>query len=326
MSNPLVPNGHRVPTITSSPIEALDANGDTWYIKPAGEQAEQIAFLGKIGLPTPETVILEGANPAQIAVKHAGDPLHQVIGEDTALAESIVRTSGALLHKVHTALEQADPEAFPELSLSTSPSTTANPIENFIYRFIDGKSSATNQIKNRLPEESEDLRILLLELVSSMREKGLPNELLDGQEMAYGDYKPENILYDTDKGLCLIDPQLNRGKRVADVAKFCTRTALEPNIPDIDVVRIFRGGYDLASHRYEFDAKEFIWLSSLDLANIISSYLGRVAQGNVDYRLTAQLASNDKYRKQVKALLAEGILTFETLGALSNSEGSDEKA
>lgn len=323
MHGPFTPSGVRIETITSSPFEVFDANEDKWFIKPAGEQAAQIEFLANAGLPVPEMILIGDDPVSQMALKDAGKPINEYMGVDNQLTEDLIRTSGALLNLVHTALDNADPALLPEISPGAKPSTTADPLVNFVYRFIEAKSSATNQMAKNIPAEAKSLRDMVLELVATMREKGLPAYLADGEEPAYGDYKPENILYTPEKkGLSLIDPLIHRGRRISDVSKFCIRIALEPNAIDLGntvPLKVFREGYESAAPKYEFVAKDYIWLASLDLANITSSYLGRLAKGDTRYRLVSKLANDPSYRTHVESVVADAISMFETFSKLKNN-------
>lgn len=315
MSVTLVPTGREVTTITASPHEACDPDGGIWYVKnDDSEQAQQLRFLAELGLPIPEVMSI---GDGKIASRHAGVSLDQVIkAGDRPGAEAIVSQAGALLSRVHTALGPLDNLPSEEMWAPPNPVTTAQPAVNFAYRFIDARSSATNAMASGdLPEAASAVRGRLRYLVSIMQETGMPDGLLAETEMSYGDYKPENILSNSDGKLYLIDPLLHKGNRIADLAKFCSRYALEPNAPNLETSEPFLAGYQAQHEGHRFDEEEFVWLSALDTANILSSYLGRLAKGDKRFRIVSQLAHNPSYSARVCGLV-DGAMS-----ALENAHG-----
>lgn len=317
MSEALIATGRQIITITASPIEAVDPEGDTWFIKPdADDQGHQLRFLAGLALPTPEVQYLDADT---IATRHAGVGLDLVLrGGDEAAAAEIVRDSGVLLAKTHSAFKAFDSFPSDEMWSRPNPATTAEPATNFVRRFVDQKSLDTNAMGGDLPQSAAAVRDKLLYLVDFVLTSGIPDDLLTQDEMSYGDFKPENILSDSDGALYLIDPVLHKGNRMADLAKFYSRFNLEPNAPEVDTLGHLLDGYRQAEpkEKHRFNEREFQWLAAMDTVNILSGYLGRLARGDTSYRIVQALGSDPRYAARVGGLLDNAM------GAVENAHAS----
>lgn len=301
---PLSSTGSAVATITSSPEIHIDPKGNTWFVKQDKrlEQAGQLFFLSTLGMPVPEPVVIDESH---IALPYSGVPLNEVFAKAPDASEQTCRESGILLAKLHKLFEDSDAGIDPDVLTAriSASDSTAKPANNFVYRFLDRKSSSTNAIYGDSQRELVPLRRSLLELVSLVIEKGIPDDLLGSNELAFGDYKPENILLQPER-LYLIDPILHFGHRVSDVAKFCVRSELEPDIKDLHVAS-FLLAYSRSGQVAQPD--NLVWFRILDTANIVSSYLGRLAKGDRRYRLVERLAYSTSYQNQVLRLVNKAL-------------------
>lgn len=307
MATALTPTGVQVPTITTSPIEALDGLGEKWFIKPdpKSEQHRQLLLLGGLGLPVPES---QEYDADTTAIRGSGESLSLSLSGRASTAAELIKNTGLLLATVHDALEADD--SIPSINPPALDSTTAHPARNFIYRFEDRRSAATNAMYGDLPNDIRPLRDSLFGLVEFIQENGIPPEMLAEEEPSYGDFKPDNLIFKPGEGLFLIDPQLHRGRQINDAAKFCTRASLEPTPPQVDIKSTLLKGYSEKSP-VPGDDFEFAWSSALDLSNILSGYLGRLAKGDVKFGLVRQLSDNQLYRSRVSKLITATLTELE---------------
>ncbi|HET7672920.1 MAG TPA: hypothetical protein VFK11_00195 [Candidatus Saccharimonadales bacterium] len=313
MATALTPTGRGVPTITSSPIEALDNAGATWYVKddPGLEQLGQLDFLDDIGLPVPERL---SPDENHMAVRSSGITLNEAVASNTLPAGRTIRMAGVLLGKTHDSLERAEAEGLAPEKTAPDSSTTAHPAANFHHRFAEGKSSSTNAMYGDLPENGLGVRSSLLELIELLGEQEIPESVGGEDELSYGDFKPDNLLYAAESGLVLIDPLVHRGRRVNDFAKFCTRFAIEPTAPDSDIRTQLQESYRQAGGQ-EFREGDVALSGALDLANVMSSYLGRLAKGDTSFRIVGHLNSDTAYAERVEGLVRAALAEVDRGGS-----------
>jgi len=183
-------------------------------------------------------------------------------------------------------------------------SHTSHPIFNFNSRFIEKNSTASNafleyseeDLKNLdlagdLIEPFKELSRYVFEIVEGYERKVMEviDDCHEDNDIALGDFKPENIIIDENKKLTLIDPSFVKGNKIFDPTKFVSRLLLE-GVNPIYVFNFLELCYkqrDIDKSVYRgFSKKELI---NMDMVNILSSYLGRFLLGNKNYRLVDRL-------------------------------------
>jgi serine/threonine protein kinase len=225
----------------------------------------------------------------------AGHPLSSVLPENAA---SSYRKAGNLLRHMHTTFKHAT-GAIPQELLSISTKDSGHPVQNFCHRFIERKSNATNAFcSHEIPFQFPMLHRLQESIANILQDMRQKCSAIDCQQedndIIFGDYKPDNILISKLGELCLIDPDIRRGKECFDIAKFVSRVLLEGETA-FPLLTEFSAGYGhIEPSELHYGNLEFKEQVLLDLINILSAYLGRCILGQRSFRLVQQL-SDEQY-------------------------------
>ena len=284
----------------------------SYFVKndPNGEEFLRLKSLSEGSLPTPkEAYYLEDTEC--LATRDEGIPLNIAIKENRKVFYSAIMKVSDLIEKFNQNMQGID-----ESLICNDNSHTSHPIKNFTSRFIEMKSDASNRF---LLSNSQDLRNIDMDehskrsfinlyyyvktIIDSYynRINNIKDDAYEDNEVVFGDMKPENILMNSRGELSLIDPFFVKGDKYFDFTKFTSRLLLEGVTPSraIDFLSL-NGNGELKKIIYRgLSERELI---NIDMANILSSYIGRFLDGNSDYRLVKNLSNNritDLWRKSL---------------------------
>lgn len=282
------------------------------YIKPdpTGQEYRQLLMLQKLGLPVPEKIYyLPGTK--RLATSASGEPLHAKYWNaehDGKLSEYLQKASH-LLQQVHSKIQGVHPSI-----LRNSAGETSHPINNFKHRFESLNSTSTNSFLEQDPTNSSmqeefkkltNLMLMMIDIFSVKIDHVISEE---DDENFLGDFKPENLVLNGADQISIIDPQISKGSRYFDVSKFFSRSILDGIAPKN--IKPFLTQYEdnLVLDKKVYQNLTLRDLITVDMLNILSSYLGRFFEGKHEYRLVRQL-SNPKKINQITSFLGRAKLT-----------------
>lgn len=279
-----------------------------------GKEFFRLQHLQNNKFPVPKEIyFLEDTNT--LATREEGIPLNEEIRKNNKFFYNYLISVSNLIEDFNQKMQD-----IPENLICTDDSHTAHPIKNFTSRFINTQSDASNRfllsnsqdIRNLdMPEDTRNSFINLYYYIRTIidsyynRINNIKDDVYSDKEVAYGDVKPENIIVSTKGELSLIDPFFIKGSKYFDFTKFSSRLLLEGVTPSkaIDFLS-FNGNGDLKKPVYRgLSERELI---NIDMANILSSYLGRFLDGEKEYRLIDSL-SNKRVSDMWRKSLNEGV-------------------
>ena len=307
-------------TITRYVSKFRNKSGTCFYKKadPNGTEFKKYALISKYGVPIPQTVLYL-KDTQEIVTQDSGIPLQDKMRADNLFYYNSNAKVAKLVREMHSSFTKVSTNTHSDL-LPFNPGHTSHPILNFESRFIGENSNASNAFLNSnsqdlnnldLPGDNKkafiDLYFYVLSTMTSYLNsiKPMIEDCYGDKEMILGDFKPENLLYDIQKGITVIDPSCIKGSKYFDVTKYVSRLLLEGVNPNdaIRFIGLYEGHIDLDKVVYR--GLTMRALINIDMINILSSYIGRYLQGKTDYRLVNQLCKVPNVPLQWKKALEE---------------------
>ena len=276
--------------------------GKQYFVKPDHNKLEyrQYKVLADIGMAIPDEIIYL-KETHELATLDMGDPFYELMREPEGMFRSFLVAAANLINDFHEKISGVTD--LDEELIRINPSQSAHPVANFVSRFIDRNSMASNVFLNK-PEEVDigtnsvnrsfnELHAYVMSIIQDYEEKvqDVVSDCYEDTDIILGDFKPENLVVFNDRKLVTIDPLLSRGDFEFDVTKFISRLILEGASPSeaLDFLKIYDGNEELDEDVYRgFSRRELI---NLDMVNILASYMGRALMGKTNYRLIHNLCN-----------------------------------
>jgi hypothetical protein len=332
---PLTNLGESATTNTSITRIGRDPEQTPYYIKeqtPDKREYRQLVFLRGAGVAIPEGLVVS-EDGRRFATRAGGVPLH-IASQQSESYSNILTDTGVTLRQIHEVLNE-DPEKveavlFPSYATSAhivdcfyykhvgvpSGVTPANyrlhkdsivrgmttePLGSSIGEvpiFIAG-SQTFHSALGRLVSTANAMADEFTQKLQPYTQRQFDHEglyiAIPDQGIGYGDFKPENILVDSEhSAIRVIDPVLSRGSTQFDLAKFASRHLLDTLEQQSDLAPFFDGyGTRPQEETESYGPFTFSDLVGMDALNILKSYAKHFAIGHHAYRLTAALESSD---------------------------------
>ena len=235
----------------------IDSNEQIRDVERISQHANQLFFLKDLGISVPKNIELIENGSAIIMDYANGELLETLIKNESSDLKIVLPKLADLLFRTHKLFKKAkvDPSI-----LIDSDELNYHCARNFKFMSLPNYMSLNDSVAGKKLKE-------IANKVNGILENTLG--LLDKENIIYGDFKPENIVWESDKEeATILDPMLAMGKFSCDIGRIISRIMLaNPELVNKELKEFIK---KIKENYGEATARESQIMASMDMLNLFS--------------------------------------------------------